>query len=155
MHVHRAEKLWMSIGIVMLVVFLTAITTAAVVEGFTPPSHVQTIDPTKVAQTPPFDRPGLHKLPDGTYEAYYVAHVFAFDPQTVAIPRGARVTFYITSTDVMHGFYIPRTGVNTMVTPGWVSTVSHTFTEPGKYLLVCHEYCGAGHQYMAASIEVK
>ena len=47
------------LGVVMLAVFLVAITSAAIVEGFTPPSHVQTIDPAKVAQTPPFDHPGL------------------------------------------------------------------------------------------------
>jgi cytochrome c oxidase subunit 2 len=36
-----------------------------------------------------------------------------------------------------------------------VSSVSHTFKSPGKFLIACHEYCGIGHQYMAASIEVK
>ncbi len=41
-----------------------------------------------------------------------------------------------------------------MVTPGWVSTVAHTFKKPGKYLLVCNEYCGAGHQLMAGEIVV-
>lgn len=42
-----------------------------------------------------------------------------------------------------------------MVTPGWVSSVTHTFKQAGTYLLVCHEYCGAGHQLMAGSVEVK
>ena len=139
----------------MLAVFLATITTVAIVEGMVPPSHIQSIDPTKVAETPPFDHPGLRKLPDGTYEAYYVARIFSFDPQTLVIPRGAHVTFYVTSTDVMHGFSIPLTGVNTMVTPGWVSTVSHTFAQPGTFLLVCNEYCGAAHHLMAGKIEVR
>jgi cytochrome c oxidase subunit 2 len=55
----------------------------------------------------------------------------------------------------MHGFSIPLTGVNTMVTPGWVSTVSHTFAQPGTFLLVCNEYCGAAHHLMAGKIEVR
>ena len=46
--------------------------------AFVPPSRVQTIDPTKVAQTPPFDHPGLRKIGDKTYEAYYVAQIFQF-----------------------------------------------------------------------------
>jgi len=154
-HMHRAEKIWMTAGIAMLVVFLATLTTAAIVDGFVPPSHVQSIDPTKVSQTAPFDHPGLHKLADGSYEAYYVAHIFSFDPQHLVIPLGAHVTFYVTSPDVEHGFSIPLTGVNTMVTPGWVSTVSHTFKAPGKFLLVCNEYCGAGHQMMAGDVEVK
>ena len=155
MHVHRFEKAWLLFGGAMLVVLLATITTAAIVEGFVPPSNVQTIDPTKVSQTPPFDHPGLHRIAPGVYEAYYVAHVFAFEPASITIPIGSRVTFYVTSTDVEHGFYVPLTGINTMVTPGWVSAVSHTFKTPGTYLVACHEYCGAGHQFMAARIVVR
>jgi len=154
-HVHRFEKIWLAFGLCILAVLLATITTAAIVEGFVPPSRVQTIDPAKVAQTPPFDHPGLHQIAKGVFEAYYVAHIFGFEPQAIAIPAGARVTFFVTSTDVEHGFYIPATGVNTMVTPGWVSSVSHTFKTPGTYLLACHEYCGIGHQLMAGKIEVK
>lgn len=154
MHIHRQERIWMTIGLAMLVVFAAVITTAAVVDGFVPPSHVQTIDPTKVSETPPFDKPGLRKVADGQYEAYYVARIFSFTPAQIDVPAGSRVTFYVTSADVEHGFSIPETGVNTMVTPGWVSTVSHTFTKPGTYLLVCNEYCGAGHQLMSAKVEV-
>jgi cytochrome c oxidase subunit 2 len=154
-HVHRAERLWLFCGVAMLAVFLAVITAAAVVDGFVPPSRVQSIDPTKVAQTPPFDHPGLRKIADGAYEAYYVARVFSFAPATIAVPVGSRVTFYVTSIDVEHGFSIPETGVNTMVTPGWVSQVSHTFAHRGTFLLICNEYCGAGHQTMAAKVEVQ
>jgi cytochrome c oxidase subunit 2 len=154
-HVHKGERLWLLLGSAMLAVFLAVITTAAIVDGIVPPSRVQTIDPTKVAQTPPFDHPGLHKISAGVYEAYYVARVFAFDPATIEIPAGSRVTFYVTSGDVEHGFSIPETGVNTMVTPGWVSSVSHTFRTPGTLLLICNEYCGSGHQLMAAKVVVK
>jgi cytochrome c oxidase subunit 2 len=155
MHVHRQERIWMTFGLAMLVLFLGVITTAAVVDGFVPPSRVQSIDPTKVAQTPPFDHPGLRKIAEGAYEAYYVARIFSFTPASIEIPAGSRVTFYVTSADVEHGFSIPVTGVNTMVTPGWVSQVSHTFKDRGTFLLVCNEYCGAGHHVMAAKVVVK
>jgi len=145
----------MAFGLGMLVVFLATIATAAIVDGFVPPSRVETIDPAKVSQTPPFDHPGLHKVGPGVYEAYYVGRIFSWTPNRVVIPLGSRVTFYVTSTDVEHGFSVPQTGVNTMVTPGWVSSVSHTFTTPGTFLIVCNEYCGSGHQTMAATIEVK
>lgn len=155
MHVHRQERLWLTAGLAMLVLFAAVITTAAVVDGFVPPSRVQSIDPTKVAQTPPFDHPGLRKIADGAYEAYYVARIFSFSPAEIRVPAGSRVTFYVTSTDVEHGFSIPETGVNTMVTPGWVSSVSHTFRERGTFLLICNEYCGAGHHLMAAKVTVE
>lgn len=155
MHIHRYERLWLGIGVAMLAFFLAVVATAAVVDGFVPPSRVQTIDPTKVSQTPPFDHPGLHKVGERAYEAYYVAQIFSFAPKTLRVPVGSRVTFYVTSSDVEHGFSIPGTGVNTMVTPGWVSSVAHTFTRAGTYLLVCNEYCGGGHQLMAGTFEVK
>ena len=155
MHVHRQERLWMAFGLAILVLFAAVITTAAVVDGLVPPSRVQSIDPTKVAQTPPFDHPGLRKIAEGAYEAYYVARIFSFSPAEIKVPAGSRVTFYVTSADVEHGFSIPATGVNTMVTPGWVSSVSHTFKERGTYLLVCNEYCGAGHHTMAAKVTVE
>ena len=91
----------------------------------------------------------------GAYEAYYVAQIFSFTPAIITVPRNSRVTFYVTSADVEHGFSIPETGVNTAVTPGWVSAVSHTFTSPGTFLLVCNEYCGSGHQLMAAKVIVQ
>ena len=147
--------MWLIFGLTMLAVFLAVITTAAVVDGFVPPSRVQSIDPTHVAQTPPFDHPGVRKIADGAYEAYYVARIFSYTPNTISVPVGSRVTFYVTSADVEHGFSIPETGVNTMVTPGWVSQVSHTFRQRGTFLLVCNEYCGSGHQLMAAKVEVK
>jgi cytochrome c oxidase subunit 2 len=155
MHVYRSERIWMAFALAMLVVFLATITTAAIVDGFVPPSHVQTVDPTRVHQTPPFDHPGLRKIADGVYEAYYVGQIFSWTPNRIEVPLGSQVTFYITSADVMHGFMVPETGLNTMVTPGWVSAVTHTFRHPGKFLIVCNEYCGSQHQIMAASIEVK
>jgi len=91
---------------------------------------------------------------DHLYEAYYVAHVFAFSPAKISVPRGSRVTFFVTTPDVVHGFSIPLTGVNVTAVPGWVSSAAHTFRDPGTYLLVCNEYCGSGHQLMAGQVEV-
>ena len=155
MHIHRYERWWMTAGISMLVLFLGIIFVAAIFDNINPPSGMVQIDPTKVASTPPFDKPGLHQTGPGHYDAYYVAQVFSFAPQKVTIPAGSTVTFYVTSPDVVHGFNIARTGINMMIIPGWVNTATHTFAKPGSYLLLCNEYCGASHQNMFASIEVK
>ncbi len=155
MHVNRYEKIWLWIGTATVVVFFLIVAFIGIAMGMNPPSHEQTIDPTKVATTPPFDHPGVRKLPDGSYEAYYVGQVFAWYPAHITVPRGAKVTFYVTSVDVMHGFLIPQTDVNVEVVPGWVSTATHTFDKPGEYLIVCNQYCGAGHQGMGAHIVVQ
>ena len=155
MHIDRYERWWMTFGFAMLVLFAGTIIFAALADNINPPSDTQAIDPTKVASTAPFDHPGLRKLTDGSYELYYVAQIFTFNPQTVTVPRGSKVAIYVTSPDVVHGFEIAKTDVNMMVVPGWVNDATHTFKTPGTYLLVCNEYCGIGHQNMAAKIEVK
>jgi cytochrome c oxidase subunit II len=152
---HRSERAWMIFGMITLVVFLGILGVAAVHDRIVPPSHMQTIDPTKVAQTPPFDKPGLRQIGPNEYEAYIIARVFSFTPSTITIPAGASVTFYATSPDVVHGFFITNTAINMLVVPGWVSDDTHVFTKPGTYLLLCNEYCGSGHHFMYGSIEVK
>lgn len=154
MHIHTYERWWMAFGVTMLAGFLCLLAVAAIANNIVPPSGMQQVDPRTVARTPPFDHPGLRRLPDGSYEAYYVAQVFSFTPSVLTLPEGARVTFYVTSTDVVHGFFVPRTDINMMVVPGWVNTQTHVFRTPGEYLLLCHEYCGIGHQDMFAKIEV-
>lgn len=155
MQIHRYERWWLTFGVAMLVVFLALIGFAAFADGINPPTGMQQVDPTKVSQTPPFDKPGLRKLADGSYEAYYVAEVFTFNPATLTVPAGSKVTFYVTSSDVVHGFFIPSTDINMMAIPGWVNEQTHTFSKAGEYLLICHEYCGLGHQNMFAKIEVR
>ncbi len=155
MHIHRYERWWITVGIAMLALFLGLILFAAFADNINPPSGMQQVDPTRVASTPPFDHPGLRKLSDGTYEAYYVAQVFMFTPATITIPAGSTVTFYVTSPDVVHGFEIAQTDVNMMAVPGWVNSATHRFVKPGTYLLVCNEYCGIGHQNMFGKIEVR
>lgn len=145
----------MTFGLAMLAIFLVLIGYVAFADNIDPPTGLKTVDPTKVSQTPPFDRPGLHRLPDGSYEAYYVAQVFSFNPQTITVPVGSKVTFFVTSPDVVHGFFIAKTDINMMAVPGWVNTQSHLFTRKGTYLLICHEYCGIGHQNMFGKIEVR
>jgi cytochrome c oxidase subunit II len=155
LHIHRVERIWIAFSVATLVIFLALIGYSALSEGIVPPSHIQTIDPTKVSQTAPFDHPGLRKVGPNEYEAYVVAHIFAFTPSRIEVPVGAKLTFYATSPDVVHGFFVANTDVNVMVVPGWVSTASHVFNKPGTYLLLCNEYCGSGHHFMYGAVEVK
>ncbi|PZD95121.1 cytochrome C oxidase subunit II [Paenibacillus sambharensis] len=155
MHIHKLEKIWLAIGIAMLALFLTVLGISTFAFGMAPPGGHHAIDPEKAQETAPFNSLGLKKLGDNSYEAVMLAFAFGYEPQTIEVPVGAKVKFTLTSTDVVHGFAIPRTNVNVMVIPGEVSHVTHTFDEPGEYLILCNEYCGIGHEIMQAKIVVK
>lgn len=156
MHLHRLEKIWLIFGITMLVVFLSVIGVGAFAMGMQPPTgHHHAIDPEKVNETAPFDKPGLEKIGDKEYNANMIAYAFGYNPEKMEVPVGATVNFQITSSDVVHGFQIPGTNVNMMVVPGEVNHLSYTFTKPGEYLILCNEYCGTGHEYMSTTIIVK
>jgi cytochrome c oxidase subunit 2 len=112
------------------------------------------VDPAALTRTPPFDKPGVSPQGPGRYRAVMVARMWAFQPNEVRIPAGATVAFDVATPDVIHGFHIDGTNVNAMVIPGEITHVEHTFTRPGEYRLVCHEYCGIAHQAMFGKIVV-
>ena len=63
MHMPRMEKMWIAIGGATMAAFFVTLITLAVAADLNPPStDGMTIDPTRVMQTPPFDKPGLHQI---------------------------------------------------------------------------------------------
>lgn len=156
MHIHKLEKMWLMIGIGMLIVFLLVVGVGAFAMGMQPPhsGHHESLDPTQVDITPPFDNPGLVQIGDNRYQAVMTAFLFGYSPEVMEIPVGSTVEFIVTSKDVVHGLQIVGTNVNMMVVPGEVNAFSHTFNKPGEYLILCNEYCGVYHEIMQARIIV-
>ena len=101
-----------------------------------------------------FKEPHVTQLDKNTYQAFVTAGMWAFAPTGMKFPKGSTVDFYLTSKDVVHGFLIEHKGVNLMAIPGTMNKVTVKFNEPGEYRIVCHEYCGAGHQNMMSAIDV-
>ena len=60
----------------------------------------------------------------------------------------------MTSSDVVHGFQVFGTNVNTMAVPGYVSTFVATLKGVGERAMPCHEFCGVGHAAMWARVRV-
>ena len=110
--------------------------------------------PTCQAEAKNFDKPSIFKVSDSRYEVHYVAKMWTFEPKKIIVPKGAQIDFYLASTDVNHGFHVHDTNVNLMAVPGVVNKATHTFNKIGTYPIVCHEYCGFGHQNMTADIIV-
>jgi cytochrome c oxidase subunit 2 len=91
---------------------------------------------------------------DGSVTVRLIAQQYSFVPDCLTVPSGTLVRFRMTSPDVIHGFMVVDTNVNTMVVPGFVSEVRTRFDAPGNYVVPCHEFCGLGHHAMWARITV-
>lgn len=155
MHVHVYERIVLGLTGVLLVVALGAIASSVTISHVHLPGPVGRVDPRTLRTTPPFDQPGVREIGPGRYEAVMLVQAWSYTPSEVRVPAGSTVTFRVASADVTHGFMIERTNVNLTVIPGYVAEATATFREPGTYLLICHEYCGAGHQAMFGRVVVQ
>lgn len=149
------EIAWILPSIAIPIAFLVAIVLTAFAVGIAVPGAAGRVDPKTLNTTAPFDKPGVRELAPGQYEVAVVSQVFNFTPGEIEVPVGSKVTFEVTSRDVIHGFKVVGTPVNMMVVPGQISRLTARFDRPGEYLIVCHEYCGGGHHLMAGKIIVK
>ena len=106
----------------------------------------------------PYDKaytePKVNKLDDSTYQVFSVAQMWQFQPSEIYVPVGSEVDFFLTSKDVVHGFNIAEKNINMMAVYGNINKTTVKFTKPGVYKIVCHEYCGVGHQNMQAKVIV-
>lgn len=155
MNIHTYERIFLTLGGVLLVVCLLALFYASAVMGIHLPGRAGVIDPLDVLSTPPFNEPGVRQTGPNAYEVVMVGQTFIFRPNEIRVPAGADLTFTATTIDVMHGLNIEGTRVNMMLIPGQISRNTYRFDEPGEYLIICHEYCGAGHHTMSGKIIVE
>ncbi|MFN3979897.1 MAG: cytochrome c oxidase subunit II [Caldilinea sp.] len=161
LHIEKWEGIWIRVAVGMTVVFIAAITIAALSFGITVPGATARINPTTLNEEGnPFATPGIRELAPGKYEVYMVAQTWNFVPDRIEVPVGSEVTFYLTARDVIHGVKFAETNVNMMALPGQVSTLKATFDKPGTYNYICHEYCGyvagapIGHHTMYGQLVV-
>ncbi|MFC4544036.1 cupredoxin domain-containing protein [Halosolutus amylolyticus] len=155
MNIHTYEKIWLVAALLLIVGFIATITYGSVGLGIAMiDDSEETIEPSELSEDERFSEPRVEQVGENEYEAYVVARTFIFQPDPIEIPAGSEVTFYVTSPDVIHGFSVVGTNVNTMVIPGEVSTMTAEFDEAGEYGIVCNEYCGSGHHNMEGQIVV-
>ena len=74
------------------------------------------------------------------------------------LDAGVPVEFRVTSADVNHGFAIygphGRLVTQTQAMPGITNRLIYTFTQSGKYRVLCLEYCGLAHHGMSLEFDV-
>lgn len=64
------------------------------------------------------------------------------------VPTGRPVRLLITSRDVIHSFFVPAFRIKQDAVPGAYTQTWFEVTKPGRYRVMCAEYCGLKHSQM-------
>ena len=72
--------------------------------------------------------------------------------QDLYVPAGRPVKLLMSSTDVLHSFYVPEFRIKHDVLPNRYTSVWFEATEPGEYQIYCTEYCGTAHSGMLGKV---
>jgi cytochrome c oxidase subunit 2 len=71
------------------------------------------------------------------------------------LPVGKQVLLQMTSTDVIHSFWVPEFRVKQDLVPGRITELRITPTVTGSYKVSCAELCGTSHAFMVNSVFVE
>lgn len=77
------------------------------------------------------------------------ARQFTFEPDTVVLKRGERVTVELTSLDRTHGFKVPAFDVRLDALPGETTRITFVPNKAGRFSWLCDVFCGLDHEAMA------
>ncbi len=93
--------------------------------------------------------------PAGPRVVEITARRFQFTPSVVTLRKGEPVVLRLRSEDVVHGFFQRPLGIDTLIEPGRVTEVAVSPRESGRYVVICHHFCGSGHGGMKLTLVVE
>ena len=148
----RHERVWLFISIVLLSLLLIGAMFFVVLDyGVVVGTAGFRRNPADVAA---YTGPGLVRTGPNAYTVHMLGHLWAWTPSPLHVPEGAKITFLVTSADVLHGFEVRGTTINVTAVPGITASVTYTFDHARTYYIICNEYCGIEHQGMIGQIVV-
>jgi cytochrome c oxidase subunit 2 len=152
----RVERRWAAISVALIVLLAGLAAFAGIHQATMPQARVETAEPATIHMIGEFVESNLGSAvePDGTVTVRAIGQQYSFTPQCMVVPTDTPINFRATSPDVIHGFLIQGTTVNTMLIPGYVSQIPARFSTPGDRLMPCQEFCGVGHEGMWAKVKV-
>ena len=77
-----------------------------------------------------------------------------FSNDTLVVPVHHPIRLRVTSTDVIHGLFIPAFRTKVDVVPGRYHALWFEATKPGVFPILCTQYCGTNHSYMLSAVKV-
>ena len=71
----------------------------------------------------------------------------------LVLPINKKIRFLMTSSDVIHEWWVPAFASKRNAIPGFIREIWATIEKPGTYRGQCTELCGKGHGYMPVVVE--
>lgn len=72
----------------------------------------------------------------------------------IYVPKDTPVKLIMTSSDVLHSFFVPAFRLKRDVVPGQFQFLNFTAIEVGSFDIFCAEYCGTAHAAMLGKVHV-
>ena len=86
---------------------------------------------------------------DGKKDEQYLLEV----DNRLVLPVGKKVRILMTSTDVLHNWWVPQFGSSRVAVPGFLRETWVQVERAGTYRGQCKELCGKGHGYMPIVVD--
>ncbi|MCF6180099.1 MAG: cytochrome c oxidase subunit II [Geopsychrobacter sp.] len=104
---------------------------------------------------------GLRQVPENAFEVKATGRMWSWQfeyangrtSNKLYIPVGKPIKVLLTSTDVLHSFFMPAFRIKRDTVPGVDTYVWFQAPEVGSYDIFCAEYCGTGHADMITTAE--
>lgn len=152
----RVERRWATLSIFIVLLWIAVAAFAGIHQVTMPQTRMEIVDPRTLHLAGEFLESNLGSAvePDGSVTVRAIAQQYSFTPPCIVVPAGTLVTFRATSADVVHGFLIEGSNVNTMLVPGYIASISVRFATRAEHSMPCHEFCGVGHHGMWGKVKV-
>jgi cytochrome c oxidase subunit 2 len=152
-------ELGWTIGAAVILVILTGVT-FAFLNGITKPEKsgpeiAGGVQVAAIGQPDPPGGKGMRITVNGQQYLWrydYPGKESLFSYHEMVVPTDTTVTLDITSSDVVHSWWIPKLGGKADAVPGHTAETWFKISKPGLYGGQCSELCGAGHADMRAVV---
>ena len=152
-------ELGWTIGAAVILVILTGVT-FAFLNGITKPEKsgpeiAGGVQVAAIGQPDPPGGNGMRITVNGQQYLWrydYPGKESLFSYHEMVVPTDTTVTLDITSSDVVHSWWIPKLGGKADAVPGHTAETWFKISKPGLYGGQCAELCGAGHADMRAVV---
>jgi cytochrome c oxidase subunit 2 len=82
------------------------------------------------------------------------ASQFQFNPGTIRVQPGDKITLNLTAVDVAHGLHLDSYDLELYADPGQTDSLTFTADQEGTFKFRCSVSCGSLHPFMIGKIQV-